>query len=105
MLKSSQQIIRLLESLDVPCALMVHRNEPSIPFISYSIDTETYVADNQVYVERDFLTVQIVSNKREFALERRMKDLLNSNKIVWSYDTTNYDSNEETFLTQYTVGG
>lgn len=84
---------------------MVHRNEPSIPFISYSIDTETYIADNQVYVERDILTVQIVSNKREFALERRMKDLLNSNKIVWTYDTTNYDSNEETFLTQYTVGG
>ena len=84
---------------------MVHRNEPSMPFISYSIDTETYVADNQVYVERDILTVQIVSNKREFALERRMKDLLNSNKIVWTYDTTNYDSNEETFLTQYTVGG
>lgn len=84
---------------------MVHRNEPSLPFISYSIDTERYVADNQVYVERDFLTVQIVSNKREFALERRMKDLLNSNKIVWTYDTTSYDSNEETFLTQYTVGG
>ena len=84
---------------------MVHRNEPSIPFISYSIDTERYVADNQVYVERDILTVQVVSNKREFALERRMKDLLNSNKIVWTYDTTNYDSNEETFLTQYTVGG
>ena len=84
---------------------MVHRNEPSIPFISYSIDTERYVADNQVYVERDFLTVQIVSNKREFALERRMKDLLNANMVVWTYDTTNYDSNEETFLTQYTVGG
>ena len=56
-------------------------------------------------MEIEYLTAQIISNKREFALERKMKDLLNANKIIWTYDTTNYDQEEKIFLTQYTIGG
>lgn len=105
MLKSSKQIISLLESLGVPCAFMVHSSAPTLPFISYTIETETIKSDNQVYMEIEYLTAQIISNKREFALERKMKDLLNANKIIWTYDTTNYDQEEKIFLTQYTIGG
>lgn len=103
MIKSLNDLTEILDALGIPHAYMTHLSEPGLPHISYQINTETFGADDCVYLEREYYIIQFISAKREFALERRFKDLLNTAKHHWQFDFTTYDQAEKTYITQYTI--
>ena len=99
-----EKLKAILEELGRPYAYMVHRTKPQLPFITYFFgSSDDFVADNMVYKEDAGIGIQIVSNKKEFALERQLKDALNRERIVWSQDPDNYDSQTQTFISQINI--
>lgn len=94
----------ILEALNRPYAYMVHRTKPVMPFFTYFFGPSgNFIADDMVYHEQTDIGIQIVSDKKEFALERELKDALNDNKIVWSQEPDYYDSTTQTFIAQINI--
>lgn len=94
----------ILEELAVPYALMVHRSKPQLPFITYFFGgSNNFFAENRVYIEQHEIGIQIVSDKKEYDLERQLKEKLNEQMIPWEQMPDNYDSKTQTFITQINI--
>lgn len=94
----------ILAEMGRPYAFMVHRNQPDLPFFTYFfMGSDNFVADNMVYVENHGIGIQIISTKKEFELERRFKDALNREKIVWDQMPDYYDSEKQTFISHINI--
>lgn len=94
----------IFQTIGIPYAYMVHRTKPDLPFFTYfNRGTDNFEADNRVYLEDEPYSIQLLSTKKEFSIERQLKDLLNEYQIPWEQDPDYYQESDQVFISQINI--
>lgn len=91
-----KQIFDLLKTLNIPVAYDHFDTNKNVqpPFIAYrEIDADTFKADGIVYYRPYDFEIELVTEKKDVALQQRLEGLLTTNNIP--YDVYNEVWNEE----------
>ena len=76
---------------------------PTPPYITYlSAYSSNLKADNMVYEKIDNLQIELYTNKKDLAAEKKLEDLLDQNEIAYESTETWIDS-EQLFQKIYEV--
>ena len=76
---------------------------PTPPYITYlSVYSSNLKADNMVYEKIDNLQIELYTNKKDLAAEKKLEDLLDQNEIAYESIETWIDS-EQLFQKIYEV--
>lgn len=76
---------------------------PTPPYITYlSAYSSNLKADNKVYHKIDNLQIELYTNKKDLAAEKKLEDLLDNNEIAYESTETWVDS-EKLFQKIYEV--
>lgn len=92
---------KALKSLGIPVAYH-HFSEPvATPFIVYySPHINNFVADNEIYMQTDFIEVELYTDNKDFDLEGQVHDILTSLDIIYDkYEV--YIKEEKMFMQTY----
>lgn len=99
------ELKKKLESLDLPITYRQWAvgQEPELPYLIYYADEDIgFFADDEVYSEGYAVTIEVYSQKKDLALESKVKEILNTNKLPY----TSYESfldTENMFLKAYEI--
>ncbi len=96
----------LLNTLEIPVAYdhFDSDKEVSIPFIVYrEVSPETFRADGITYHQFFNFTIELVTEKKEIALERQIEGLLTNNKIPYSKNDEVWDNDEKIYHNFYEI--
>lgn len=76
---------------------------PELPYIVYYADEDNnFYADDTVYFEGYAVTVEVYSEKKDLALEEKVKQLLNKNRFPYESYESFLDS-ENMYLKAYEI--
>lgn len=89
------EISTMLKSLNIPTAYFAFPDatgqEP--PFICfYYPNSNDFIADNKNYQKVEHLVIELYTDNKDFALEKAVEDLLNTNGCVYTRAETYIDS-------------
>lgn len=101
-----KQIYDLLRTLNIPVAYdhFDSDKEVSIPFIVYrETSPNTFRADDIAYHQFFNFTIELVTEKKEIAIERQIEGLLTNNKIPYSKIDEVWDNDEKIYHNFYEI--
>lgn len=96
----------LLRTLNIPVAYdhFDSDKEVSIPFIVYrETSPNTFRADDITYHQFFNFTIELVTEKKETAIERQIEGLLTNNKIPYSKIDEVWDNDEKIYHNFYEI--
>lgn len=98
-------LFKLLKKLNLPVAYDHFEENDNLvpPFCVYrEIEPDTFKADNKVYAEFNNFEIELVTKKKDVALEKKITDLLSNNNIP--YDKSNsWDKDEKIYHIFYEI--
>lgn len=95
-----KDIYDLLKTLEIPVAYDHFDSNKKItpPFIAYrEISPDTFKADGITYYRPYEFEIELVTDKKDVALEKTIEDLLTTNKIPYDVDTEVWDEDERIY--------
>lgn len=96
----------LLRTLTIPVAYdhFDSDKEVAIPFIIYrETSPETFRADGITYHQFFNYEIELITEKKEIAIERQLEELLTINKIPYSKNDEVWDSDEKIYHNFYEI--
>ena len=85
------EVIQILKKLGIPYAYdhFAEGEGPDPPFICYHTpDSDNFAADGIVYVDVDVIDIELYTDEKDPALERKLQKLLNQAGIFYEKDET-----------------
>ncbi|WP_117276515.1 MULTISPECIES: hypothetical protein [Streptococcus anginosus group] len=77
---------------------------PNPPYVVYTTGRPVVqLGDNQQEFKVDTVTVELVTDKKELALEEKLESLLNQSKLFFEKEDETYIDSEELFVVTYSV--
>lgn len=101
-----KQIYDLLNTLDIPVAYdhFVSNKEVSIPFVVYrEISADTFKADGITYYRPHNFEIELITEKKDIALQQRIEDLLTNNNIAYDVTDDVWDDDENIYHNFYEI--
>ena len=101
-----KDLFDLLKTLDIPVAYDHFDSDKQIPlpFIAYrEQDLDTFRADGITYYQFYNYEIELITTKKEVALERRLEGLLTNNKIPYDKTEEVWDNDEKIYHIFYEI--
>lgn len=101
-----KQLFDLLKTLDIPVAYdhFDSNKQISIPFIVYrELALDTFRADDITYHQFFNYEIELITEKKEIALERQLEGLLTTNKIPYEKNDEVWDNEEKIYHNYYEI--
>lgn len=101
-----KDIYDLLKTLDIPVAYDHFDSNKNVnpPFIAYrEISPDTFKADGITYYRPYEFEIELVTEKKDVALEKTIEDLLTTNKIPYDVETEVWDEDERIYHNFYEI--
>lgn len=101
-----KDIYDLLKTLDIPVAYDHFDSNKNVnpPFIAYrEISPDTFKADGITYYRPYEFEIELVTGKKDVALEKTIEDLLTTNKIPYDVETEVWDEDERIYHNFYEI--
>lgn len=92
---TTQEVAQMIESVGVPYAYYQFDEATAkpCPFICfYYAGSEDFIADSTNYVSINRLIIELYTDNKDFALEKKVQDAINANGLVYSRDEGYIDS-------------
>ncbi|MBP5694007.1 MAG: hypothetical protein J6X03_00925 [Bacilli bacterium] len=99
-------IYDLLKTLNIPVAYDHFSSDKYIepPFLAYrEIAADTFKADNITYIKENNFEIELVTSKKDVALQKTIEDLLTENKIPYDVGDEVWDSDEKIYHNYYEI--
>ncbi|MBF4500234.1 hypothetical protein IRY55_02565 [Savagea sp. SN6] len=90
-----------MDKLGLPIAYH-HFNEPVNPpfVVYYSPHVNNFVADNEIYMQTDYIEIELYTEGKDFELEQKVHDILTELNIIYGkYEA--YIKEENLFMQTY----
>lgn len=101
-----KQLYDLLKTLNIPVAYNEFPSDKAIP-IPFMVYRETspaiFRADDITYNQFFNFEIELITEKKEIALERQIEELLTNNKIPYSKNDEVWDSDEKIYHNFYEI--
>lgn len=93
-----QKLYNDIKALGIPVSYFAFKEPVNPPFIVYySPHVTNFVADNTIYMQQDYIEVELYTNKKDFELEEKVRQMLIENGYIFEqYET--YIQDEKMFL-------
>lgn len=101
-----KDIYDLLKTLDIPVAYDHFDSNKNVnpPFIAYrEISPETFKADGITYYRPYEFEIELVTEKKDVALEKTIEELLTNNKIPYDVENEVWDEDERIYHNFYEI--
>lgn len=101
-----KDLFDLLKTLDIPVAYDHFDSDKQIPlpFIAYrEQDLDTFRADGITYYQFYNYEIELITNKKDVALERQIEGLLTNNKIPYDKTDEVWDNDEKIYHIFYEI--
>ena len=98
--------VEVLDEINLPVQYHSFKigQAPNPPYLVYLTDGGLDVyADNQRLYHADKVQVELVTDKKELALESKLENLLNEQKLFFEIVDENYIEQEELYVRTYLV--
>lgn len=99
-------LYQTLQSLGIPVAYdhFDSNKQVSIPFLVYrEQQLSTFRADDITYHQFHNFELELVTEKKEIALEQQLEDLLTTNKIPYEKNDEVWDNDEKIYHNYYEI--
>ena len=96
----------ILKTLNIPVAYdhFNSNKEVSIPFLVYrEITPETFKADGVTYYRPYEFEIEIITEKKDIALQSQLEELLTTNKIPYDIGDEVWDNDEKIYHNFYEI--
>lgn len=96
----------ILKTLNIPVAYdhFNSNKEVSIPFLVYrEITPETFKADGVTYYRPYEFEIELITEKKEIALQSQLEELLTTNKIPYDIGDEVWDNDEKIYHNFYEI--
>ena len=96
----------LLQTLNIPVAYNHFEENEHVtpPFVAYDeISPDTFKADNKTYYRNNEYEVELVTEKKDVALEKQLEGLFDSNSIPYDKGDTIWDNDEKIYHIIYII--
>lgn len=78
-------LYKLLKQLNIPVAYQSFKSEQKLPYICILQNGSNNIgADNKVYVSDNNYNIELYASNKDFELEKKLEELLNTNEIYWN---------------------
>ncbi|MBQ4030164.1 MAG: hypothetical protein II625_00290 [Bacilli bacterium] len=101
-----KRIYDLLKTLNIPVAYdhFVSDKEISIPFVVYrEISPDTFKADGITYYRPYEFEIELITEKKEVALQQTLEELLTTNNIPYDVGDELWDDDEKIYHNFYEI--
>lgn len=101
-----KELFILLKTLNIPVAYdhFDSNKQVTIPFLVYrEIALSTFRADGITYHEFFNYELELITEKKEIALERQLEELLTTNKIPYEKQDEVWDQEEKIYHNYYEI--
>lgn len=101
-----RELFNLLKTLNIPVAYdhFDSNKEVTIPFMVYrELASSTFRADDTTYHQFFNYEIELVTEKKEIALERQIEGLLTTNKIPYEKEDEVWDNDEKIYHNYYEI--
>lgn len=101
-----KRIYDLLKTLNIPVAYdhFVSDKEISIPFVVYrEISPDTFKADGVTYYRPYDFEIELITEKKEVALQQTLEELLTTNNIPYDVGDEVWDDDEKIYHNFYEI--
>lgn len=96
----------ILKTLNIPVAYdhFNSNKEVAIPFLVYrEITPETFKADGVTYYRPYEFEIELITEKKEIALQSQLEELLTTNKIPYDIGDEVWDNDEKIYHNFYEI--
>lgn len=98
------KIAEILKEMDIKVGYRKLTVGVKPPFIIYyNTGSRNTNADNQVYYKTNNFNIELYNTKKDYKLEEKLENLLNTNNIIWDKGTDIYIKDEDVLLTPYYI--
>ena len=101
-----KQLYDLLRTLNIPVAYdhFDSNKEISIPFLVYrELALDTFRADDITYHQFNNFEIELITEKKDVALEKQIEGLLTTNKIPYNKNDEVWDNEEKIYHNYYEI--
>ena len=101
-----KDIYDLLKTLDIPVAYDHFDSNKNVnpPFIAYrEISPDTFKADGITYYRPYEFEIELVTEKKDVALEKAIEELLTNNKIPYDVENEVWDEDQKIYHNFYEI--
>jgi len=101
-----EEIYELLKTLNIPVAYdhFVSNKEIPLPFVVYrEVSPDTFKADGITYYRPYDYEIELVTEKKDIELERKIEGLLTQNKIPYDINDEVWDEDEKIYHNFYEI--
>lgn len=101
-----KEIYDLLKTLNIPVAYNHFNSNKTIqpPFIVYrEVAPETFKADGITYYRPFNFEIELITDKKDIALEKTIEELLTNNNIPYDIDSEVWDEDEKIYHNFYNI--
>lgn len=101
-----KEIYDMLKTLNIPVAYDHFESNKNVepPFIAYrETAPETFKADGITYYRPYEFEIELVTEKKDVALQERIEELLTTNKIPYDIDSEVWDEDERIYHNFYEI--
>jgi len=101
-----KDIYDLLKTLDIPVAYDHFDSNKNVtpPFIAYrEISPDTFKADGITYYRPYEFEIELVTEKKDVALEKTIEELLTNNNIPYDVESEIWDEDERIYHNFYEI--
>lgn len=101
-----KDIYDLLKTLNIPVAYDHLQSDKAInpPFIVYREQgTDTFKADNKTYFRPYEFELELITSKKDIALQEKIEKLLDDNNIPYDTSTEIWDDDEKIYHNFYEI--
>lgn len=96
-----QELKSILDQTGYPVAYNHFNSEPTVPFLVYRLPSSShFIADNVVYHNIEDIEIELYTNKKDLAAEKKIEDVLNANELPFEFFESWIDS-EKLFQKTY----
>lgn len=97
------ELYSLLSNTGLPVSYRFFKNTPTLPYIIYLLSSsENFGADDKVYCKAGNYQVELYSEKKDKASEKKLEDIFDSNDIYWD-KTETYIKSEGLYQVLYEI--
>ena len=103
---TKSEFAKLLKKLKIPVRYRAFKKgeAPQPPYaVYYQLGKENFNADNQPYFTTESVIVELITNKKDEALELKLENLLTENKLFFEFDNESQLDSEGLYQVSYVV--
>lgn len=99
--KKFKRLKEQLDKIGIPVAYYAFKNPVDTPFlVFYTPHVNNFVADNSIYMQQDYIELELYTDYKDFELEEKVREILTENEIIYEqYET--YIENEKMFMNTF----